>query len=62
METATIEVNNHEQFRRVALISSLGCSCVSAIILACTPSQCFVSGTTTLQANLTDGVIIVASV
>ena len=47
METAVIEVNNHEQFRKVALIGSLICTCVSAIIAACTPKQCYVSGSTT---------------
>lgn len=61
MDTAVVEVNNHEQFRRVALLMSGGCTCISAIIAACTPPQCYDSNGV-LQANLIDGNYIVMSV
>ena len=54
METAKIEVNNHEQFRRVCLISSLICSGISGLIVALDPPSC-------AHANLMNGVYITLS-
>ena len=50
-DTAVIQVSNHEQFRRVALLMSGGCTLISAIIAACTPPQCYDTNDN-LQSNL----------